>query len=1049
MKQNLRLIFMTLLCAVFSMAWGEEVVYKTLTFSSETNSQGVSSYESEWYATIDDFAWTINNFNNNNNQWNFIRCGRKNSDSTGKITTSSTIDKAITKVVVTIDALTNLNNSTLEVASNTNFTGDVQTIEVNPTSSGVVTYTVPNPTTNQYYRLSYACASGSNGAVQISKVEYYYDNGAASQIDIATLNSISPTQLNIDDEGTFALDASFVEGLVADVDYEVTWASDNTEVLGVDVESGEYLAYTAGTAKITVTVNALDDETYNDVCRQFVVTVTDPNAAGTEANPYTVAQALEVISTLADNGKTPNSVYVKGTVSNVDDVNTEYGNATYYISDDDANNELYVYRGKYLDNENFTSTSQINKGDAVVILGQLQKYVKNDAVTPEIAAGNYLVSITPSTPPVDKKDVTMSFNPAEVTITEGETFTAPTLTTEPAGLTVTYTSKNENVATVDAETGAVEIVGVGTATITASFAGNEEYNPGEASYKLTVNKAPVINNDPDAIVFADSELNLENSVAYTEPFENKNETFTVTFGGGGNNGKYYTTGEGIRVYGDGTMTIEAVKDKKLVKIEISYDGDNKPESADVVDVPTYNPETGVWEGSSNKVVFTRPSGSGHWRVQKVKVYVEDDTTPEKEDVTMSFNPAEVTITEGETFTAPTLTTEPAGLTVTYTSKNENVATVDAETGAVEIVGVGTATITASFAGNEEYNPGEASYKLTVNKAPVINNDPDAIVFADSELNLENSVAYTEPFENKNETFTVTFGGGGNNGKYYTTGEGIRVYGDGTMTIEAVKDKKLVKIEISYDGDNKPESADVVDVPTYNPETGVWEGSSNKVVFTRPSGSGHWRVQKVKVYVEDATETVTISEVGYSTLYYGTENLVVPEGVTAYTYMADGDKIAVSKTYDEGDVIPAGTGVVLKGNEGTYNFIVTSDTGEGDENSDLYGLDEAGETTAPGEGSYFYYKLSLASSTADKSTVGFYFGAEGGGQFTLPAHRAYLAIPQGRNGVSAFVFDETVGISQIKNVASDDSIYTILGVKVSKNKLNKGIYIVNGKKMVIK
>lgn len=55
-----------------------------------------------------------------------------------------------------------------------------------------------------------------------------------------------------------------------------------------------------------------------------------------------------------------------------------------------------------------------------------------------------------------------------------------------------------------------------------------------------------------SIVFAD--LNLENGVQYTE-FDGGD--FTVTFGGGGNNGKYYTTGSGIRVYGEGTMTIAA------------------------------------------------------------------------------------------------------------------------------------------------------------------------------------------------------------------------------------------------------------------------------------------------------------------------------------------------------------------------------------------------------------------------------------------------------------------------------------------------------------
>ena len=114
------------------------------------------------------------------------------------------------------------------------------------------------------------------------------------------------------------------------------------------------------------------------------------------------------------------------------------------------------------------------------------------------------------------------------------------------------------------------------------------------------------------IVFG--ELGLENGVAYTEPFDGSD--FTVTFGGGGNNGKYYTTGSGIRVYGGGTMTI-AAKSGTLTKIVITYDGTNKPESADVVNTGTYDPTTGTWTGDAAEVVFTRPSGSGHWRVQSI------------------------------------------------------------------------------------------------------------------------------------------------------------------------------------------------------------------------------------------------------------------------------------------------------------------------------------------------------------------------------------------------------------------------------------------------
>lgn len=121
------------------------------------------------------------------------------------------------------------------------------------------------------------------------------------------------------------------------------------------------------------------------------------------------------------------------------------------------------------------------------------------------------------------------------------------------------------------------------------------------------------------------ELGLQNGVQYADPFDG--DDFTVTFGGGGNNGKYYTTGEGIRVYGGGTMTI-AAKEGTLKKMVIIYDGTNKPTDATVVNVGTYDAESGVWTGDAESVVFTRPSGSGHWRVKQISTG-DDAIIPDK------------------------------------------------------------------------------------------------------------------------------------------------------------------------------------------------------------------------------------------------------------------------------------------------------------------------------------------------------------------------------------------------------------------------------------
>ena len=92
-------------------------------------------------------------------------------------------------------------------------------------------------------------------------------------------------------------------------------------------------------------------------------------------------------------------------------------------------------------------------------------------------------------------------------------------------------------------------------------------------------------------------------------------------------------------------------------------------------------------------------------------YVQPDNTLQY--VTMSFSPASVTATIGEDFTEPTLTTNPAGLAVTYASSAPSVATVNETTGEVTLVAAGITTITAIFAGNDTYNRGTASYTLTV------------------------------------------------------------------------------------------------------------------------------------------------------------------------------------------------------------------------------------------------------------------------------------------------------------------------------------------------
>lgn len=117
---------------------------------------------------------------------------------------------------------------------------------------------------------------------------------------------------------------------------------------------------------------------------QTGVTVGD----GTEGNPYSASQALEMIANGENNPDA--EVYIKGKVSQIKEVSAQFGNATYWISNDGStDNQLYVFRGKYLNGEKFTSEDQLKVGDEVVILGKLTTYNGD----PQVNTGSSIVSL--------------------------------------------------------------------------------------------------------------------------------------------------------------------------------------------------------------------------------------------------------------------------------------------------------------------------------------------------------------------------------------------------------------------------------------------------------------------------------------------------------------------------------------------------------------------------------------------------------------------------------------------------------------------------------
>lgn len=164
-----------------SSAWAEDVVYKAALFGSSYNSAGVQNYTSSFSATNNGFTVDVSNFNNNNNGWDYIKTGNKTNASVGTITTNAAIDKAITKVVVTIDAVTASNVNSITLYSGTAANSCTTSEGTFTVSTGAQTVAISSPAENKFYKISFDCKKGSsNGLVTVSKVQYYYDNAGGS-----------------------------------------------------------------------------------------------------------------------------------------------------------------------------------------------------------------------------------------------------------------------------------------------------------------------------------------------------------------------------------------------------------------------------------------------------------------------------------------------------------------------------------------------------------------------------------------------------------------------------------------------------------------------------------------------------------------------------------------------------------------------------------------------------------------------------------------------------------------------------------------------------
>ena len=190
--------------------------------------------------------------------------------------------------------------------------------------------------------------------------------------------------------------------------------------------------------------------------------------------------------------------------------------------------------------------------------------------------------------------------------------------------------------------------------------------------------------------------------------------------------------------------------------------------------------------------------------------------------------------------------------------------------------------------------------------------------------------------------------------------------------------------------------------------------------------------------------------------YSDKALVVPAGVKAAVVTANGEGIRNDYRYNSGDVIPAVTGVLLKGGKGNSFYLSASESTEmAPEDNLLHGT--LNDEMANVAGADKYYKLSYDRATGTE--IGFYWGAENGGAFMNKGGKAFLAIPATLQaaqltGFSLFDLNNNQTVTGIEHATATPAatlrVYDLNGRRINVNhvdELPQGIYVINGKKVI--
>lgn len=482
---------------------------------------------------------------------------------------------------------------------------------------------------------------------------------------------------------------------------------------------------------------------------------------------------------------------------------------------------------------------------------------------------------------------------------------------------------------------------------------------------------------------------------------------------------------------------------------ITWSSDN--DNVATVDAAT-GTVTGVAAGKAN--ITAKFAGDDTYKTSTASYEIIVKGAP-----SLSFPEKSYTVEMGDAFTAPKLEGLPKGVTPAYTSSKEEVATVDAATGEVKIVGVGTTTITVTSPETGIYEGATASYELNV-KAAIYKVEFD---FTTNNWGLPEIYKKEEASYTNEAGYTITFGKSNNGHRIMSDDTGrTLIFGKegATLSLPAFPFAvSKIKVFGNNEASGRTKQNFFVGEEKVSTETTsakidhIYEiaeafQAAGNIYTLKVTNANNTRITKIVVYAKDETVAGAINiatEEGFGT-FYTDKNYVLPQGLTAFGYTSiDGNTLTKSVEYVAGDIVPANTAVVVKGAKGSYNYYNTEEVATKTIEKNLL----KGVTTDTRIEALSGVKRYILTR-ADDGILAFY--RTNTGNINVKANRAYLEVPTAMAVASFSLEGSATGINNVVTTAAKQGIYTISGVRLNATttkELPAGIYIVDGKKVIVK